>query len=73
MCLLRGISWLSIATVLFLVSSAFAEESGVLERENGVLENTQVALLLLSGIVFMMQSFRVEHTVRFILWMGGPG
>jgi hypothetical protein len=70
MSLLRRISWVSIATVLFLVSSAFAGESGILERENGVLENTQVALLLLSGLVFVMQSFRVEHTVRFILWMG---
>ena len=35
-----------------------------------MLENTQVALLLLSGLVFVVQSFRVERNYRVILWMG---
>ncbi len=39
-------------------------------QENGILENTQVALLLLSGIIFAVQSFAVVRKVRFILWMG---
>ena len=39
-------------------------------QENGILENTQVALLLLSGIIFAVQSFAVVRKVRYILWMG---
>ena len=53
-----------------LVSPSFAGGAGELARENGVLENAQVILLLLSGLVFVVQSFRVERNVRVILWMG---
>ncbi len=58
------------ALVFFLAPSVFAGIPDVVAEENGVLENTQVALLLLSGLVFVVQSFRVERNLRFILWMG---
>ena len=56
--------------VALLVSPALAVGSDELAQENGVLENTQVALLLLSGLVFVVQSVSVERSLRFILWMG---
>ncbi len=61
---------LPLVLVVFLVSPALAGGAGELAQENGVLENTQVALLLLSGLIFVVQSFRVERNLRFILWMG---
>ncbi|MEN7972268.1 MAG: hypothetical protein ABFR47_00385 [Verrucomicrobiota bacterium] len=39
-------------------------------RENGVLENTQVVFLLLSGLIFAVQSFFVARNIRIVLWMG---
>ncbi len=39
-------------------------------QENGPLENAQIVLLLLSGLVFAFKSFAVDRSVRFILWMG---
>ena len=66
----RGILWLSLLLVALLVSPALAGGAGELAQENGVLENTQIALLLLSGLVFVVQSFSVERNLRFILWMG---
>ncbi|MEA2067812.1 MAG: hypothetical protein U9P12_01310 [Verrucomicrobiota bacterium] len=42
---------------------------GVAE-ENGVLENVQIALLMLSALVFVAQSFSVGRPFRFILWAG---
>lgn len=39
-------------------------------QENGVLENAQVAFLLLSGLIFAVQSFSVDRAFRFIPWMG---
>ncbi len=59
-----------IAGFVFFVSSAFAGDAYTVAKENGALENTQVALLLLSGLIFVVQSFRVERIYRFILWMG---
>jgi len=66
----QRILYVSLVLVALLVSPAFAGAAGELAQENGVLENTQVALLLLSGLVFVVQSFRVERNYRFILWMG---
>jgi len=66
----QRILYVSLVLVALLVSPAFAGAAGELAQENGVLENTQVALLLLSGLVFVVQSFRVERNLRFILWMG---
>ena len=66
----QRILWLPLVLVALLVSPALAGGADELAQENGVLENTQVALLLLSGLVFVVQSFRVERNLRFILWMG---
>ena len=66
----QRILYLSFALIALTVPSVFAEDVGVVARENGVLENTQVALLLLSGLIFAVQSFRVERNYRFIPWMG---
>jgi len=54
----------------FFAFPAFAGGADDIAQENGVLENTQVALLLLSGLIFLVQSFSVDRTVRCILWMG---
>lgn len=66
---MRVLLLLSVWTV-FPVASAFAGSADELARENGILENIQVVLLLLSGLIFLVQSFRVERTFRVILWMG---
>jgi len=66
---MRVVLLLSVWAV-FPVTSAFAGSADELAQENGILENTQVVLLLLSGLVFVVQSFRVERNFRFILWMG---
>ena len=60
----------SLALFTLLVSPSFAGSADELSKENGLLENMQVALLLLSGLIFLVQSFRVERTFRVILWMG---
>ena len=39
-------------------------------QKNGVLENTQVVFLFLSGIVFAVQSVSVDRLTRLLLWMG---
>jgi len=61
---------LLLVLIALLVSPAFAGGADELAQENGVLENTQVVLLFLSGIIFTVQSFSVERNLRFILWMG---
>jgi hypothetical protein len=66
----RRIFSVSCVLAIFLVTSAFAGGGDALVRENGVLENTQVLLLFLSGLVFTMQSFSVASRIRCILWMG---
>ena len=66
----RRIFFWPLAAVVFLASSAFAGGADAMAQENGILENTQVALLLLSGIIFAVQSFAVVRKVRYILWMG---
>ena len=66
----QRILYLSLVLFALLVSPALAGGADELAQENGVLENMQVALLLLSGLIFVVQSFRVERSFRFILWMG---
>ena len=48
----------------------FSGNADVGAQENGVLENTQVVLLFLSGLIFAVHSFSVARNVRFLLWMG---
>ncbi len=60
----------SLGLIFFLVAPSLAGGAGELAEENGVIENTQVALLLLSGLIFVVQSFRVEQNYRLIPWMG---
>lgn len=62
--------YLLLALFVFLVSPAFAGEVDVVAQENGILENTQVALLLMTALVFAVKSVAVVRRVRFILWMG---
>ncbi len=62
--------YLSLVLVVFSVSPVLAGGGGELAQENGVLENTQIVLLLLSGLIFVIQSFRVERNYRIIFWMG---
>ncbi|RKX40781.1 MAG: hypothetical protein DRP64_12165 [Verrucomicrobia bacterium] len=62
--------YLLLALFVFLVSPAFAGEADVVAQENGILENTQVAFLLLSALILVVQSFAVARNVRCILWMG---
>jgi len=66
----QRILYVSLVLVALLVSPALAGSVDELAQENGVLENTQVELLLLSGLVFAVQSFSVERNLRCILWMG---
>lgn len=58
------------ALFIFLAIPVFAGNADMVAQENGILENTQVALLLLSGIIFTMKSFAVARHIRRILWMG---
>ena len=58
------------ALFVFLVFPAFAGEADVVAQENGILENAQVAFLLLSALILVVQSFAVVRNVRCILWMG---
>lgn len=61
---------ISAGIVFSLASPAMAVEADVLVRENGILENTQIAILLLSGAVFVVQSLFIHPGLRFIPWMG---
>lgn len=61
---------LSVVPALFLATPVYGGGAGLLAKENGVLENTQVALLLLSGLVFAVKSFSFDRNFRFIPWMG---
>ncbi|MEN8260277.1 MAG: hypothetical protein ABFS02_06780 [Pseudomonadota bacterium] len=58
-----------LAWVICFALPAFAGDAGVVAQENGLLENTQVAFLLLSGIIFTVQSFTAERYARCFLWM----
>lgn len=53
-----------------MASPAFSGDTGVVAQENGLLENAQVAFLLLSGIIFTVRSFTAARHARYILWMG---
>ncbi len=66
----RRIFCLSLVLATLLVSSALAGEAGELAQENGALENTQVALLFLSGLFFVAQSFLSARSIRHIFWIG---
>jgi len=61
---------LLLASSVFLISPVFAGEADVMAQENGILENAQVAFLLLSALILVVQSFAVVRNVRCILWMG---
>lgn len=53
-----------------MASTVFAGLDSAVADENGLLENTQVALLSLSGIAFAVKSFNMERDFRLLLWMG---
>lgn len=59
-----------ITLVCLLGIPALVDLSPIIAAENGLLENTQVALIALSFIVFLLPVRRVEREVRCILFGG---